>query len=63
MSMGDDYEKMLTEAIPSLKQIDGNLLHAGLPFYHQRTAGIHSAIKKDINPEAKQILQQILNQK
>jgi hypothetical protein len=34
-----------------------------MPFYHQRTAGIHSVIKKDINPEAKKILQEVLNQK
>jgi nitrate reductase NapAB chaperone NapD len=63
ISMGDDYQKMLTEAIPSLKQIDGNLLNAGLPFHHQKTAGIHSVMKKEINPQAKQILQQVLNQK
>jgi hypothetical protein len=52
---------MLQAAIPSLQQIDGNLLHQGLPFHHQRTAGIHSIMKKEINPEAKEILQQIIN--
>lgn len=63
MSMGDDYEKMLTEAIPSLQQIDGNLLHHGLPFHHQRTVGIHSVMKKEMNPEAKKMLEQVLNRK
>jgi len=61
MSQHDDYAQMLQAAIPSLQQIDGNLLHQGLPFHHQRTAGIHSIMKKEINPEAKEILQQIIN--
>ena len=29
LSMGDDYQKMMVEAIPSLSQIDGNVLRKG----------------------------------
>ena len=52
---------MLTTAIPSLTQIDGNVLRKGMPFHHQRTAGIHSIVKKEVNPEAKKILQEVMD--
>ena len=53
---------MLVTAIPSLTQIDGNMLRQGLPFHHQKTAGIHSAIKKEVNPEAKKMIQEVIDQ-
>ena len=34
MSMHDDYREMLTTAIPTLQQIDGNQLRDGIPFHH-----------------------------
>lgn len=34
MSMHNDYRTMLTTAIPTLTQIDGNVLRDGVPFYH-----------------------------
>ena len=34
MSMHDDYREMLVAAIPTLTQIDGNQLRAGVPFHH-----------------------------
>lgn len=52
MSMHDSYREMLVNAIPTLTQIDGNQLRTGMPFHHQRTEGIHSIVKKPINPEA-----------
>jgi hypothetical protein len=41
MSQEDSYQEMLMTAVPSLNQIDGNMLRRGMPFHHQRTAGIH----------------------
>ena len=41
MSQEDSYQEMLMTAVPSLNQIDGNVLRRGMPFHHQRTAGIH----------------------
>ena len=41
MSQEDNYQEMLMTAVPSLNQIDGNVLRRGMPFHHQRTAGIH----------------------
>ena len=63
LSNVDNYQEMLTTVLPSLKQIDGNVLRPGGKFYHQRTAGIHSVMKKEMNPEAKKILEQVVNQK
>ena len=34
MSQDDTYQQMLTTAIPSLTQIDGNMLRLGNPFHH-----------------------------
>ena len=45
MSQEDNYQEMLMTAVPSLNQIDGNMLRRGMPFHHQRTAGIHQLIK------------------
>jgi hypothetical protein len=39
------------------------MLRAGLPFYHQRTEGIHavpSSMKQKITPEAKALLESVL---
>ena len=60
MSQEDNYQQMLTNAVPSLQQIDGNMLRLGNPFHHQRTVGIHSAVKKEIPQQAKQILQEVI---
>ena len=60
MSMHDDYREMLTTAIPTLTQIDGNQLRIGAPFHHQRTAGIHPIVKKPVNPEAQRLLDSML---
>lgn len=57
LSNVDNYETLLTTSMPTLKQIDGNVLRPGGKFYHQRTPGIHSVIKKEMNPEAKKILE------
>ena len=62
MSMHDDYREMLVQAIPSLTQIDGNQLRHGMPFHHQRTAGIHPIVKQPVNPEAQKLLDQVLQQ-
>ena len=62
ISQADTYQEMLVTAIPSLTQIDGNMLRKGLPFHHQKTAGIHSIVKKEVNPEAKKILQEVIDQ-
>jgi len=56
ISQANTYQEMLVTAMPTLTQIDGNVLRKGLPFHHQRTAGIHSIVKKEINPEAKKLL-------
>jgi hypothetical protein len=34
VSQTNDYQQWLTAAIPELKQIDGNMLRTGNPFYH-----------------------------
>ena len=34
MSQDENYQAMMTKAIPGLKQIDGNHLRMGRPFYH-----------------------------
>lgn len=60
--MHDDYREMLVTAIPTLTQIDGNQLRAGMPFHHQRTAGIHPIVKKPINPQAQALLDSVLEQ-
>ena len=60
MSMDDTYQQMLMTAIPSLTNIDGNRLHVGLPFHHQRTAGIHPIVKKQVNPEAAKMIESVL---
>jgi hypothetical protein len=61
MSQDDTYQEMLQERIPTLTQIDGNALGRGLKFYHQRTVGIHSVMKQQMNPEAKKILQEVVD--
>ena len=61
MHESSEYQKMLTTAIPSLKQIDGNVLRMGRPFHHQRTEGIHPIVRKQVNPEAKKLLQEVLD--
>ena len=53
---------MLTTAIPTLQQIDGNQLRAGVPFHHQRTEGIHPIVRKPVNPEAQRLLDSVLQQ-
>ena len=60
MSMHDDYQQMLVSAIPTLTQIDGNQLRLGLPFHHERTAGIHPIVRQGINPQAEQLLSEVL---
>ena len=62
MAMHDDYCQMLTTAIPTLTQIDGNQLRAGVPFHHQRTEGIHPIVKKPVNPDAQRLLESVLQQ-
>ena len=61
ISQADSYQEMLTTLVPSLTQIDGNVLRKGMPFHHQRTVGIHSIVKKDIPPAAKQLLQEVID--
>ena len=61
MSIHDDYFDMLKERIPTLRQIDGNILRPGAKLYHQMTPGaVVSAIKQEMNPEAKKILEQVV---
>lgn len=62
MSQSNDYQEWLTAAIPELKQIDGNMLRTGNPFYHQRTEGIHSVMKQTITPEAKALIESVAPQ-
>ena len=38
------------------------MLRLGNPFHHQRTEGIHSNLKKQIPTQAKQILQEVMDQ-
>ena len=60
MSMSDNYQNLLMTAIPSLKQIDGNVLNMGRPFHHQRTEGIHPIVRKPVDPQAKELLDKVL---
>jgi hypothetical protein len=49
----DDYERMIRERIPGLRQLDGNQLRIGQKFYHQQTEGIHPvSAMKQLNPKA-----------
>lgn len=51
MSIHDDYFDMLKTRIPTLRQIDGNVLRPGAKLYHQKTPGaVVSAIKQEMNP-------------
>jgi hypothetical protein len=56
-----DYYKIVTEAIPKLQQLDGNVIGRGLKFYHQQTEGIHptSALKSQ-NPAVAQLINSVL---
>lgn len=63
MSQHDDYFDMLKSRIPTLRQIDGNVLRPGAKLYHQKTPGaVVSAIKQEMNPQAKAMLESVLAQ-